>query len=250
MSVLHTCTQDGKCSFKAPFDIGISYVTEYVNIGHNDVAPSQLVSALNSNGGVVTTKPLLYTVYYEERRNLEGKNVCESHRFKKGSGQLDEIRLKDSKEIITSLEYYGFDSLVVSYTAGAWTKNVLDTTDLALPPDDDCNNDIDHENGEVVVYDMELVEHLLEYDYEATDSTGDANCSEPEVAVGFIESVYIVSGRSHLEKNDEMDATLKDTRTCSERCDSGFSIRVLMCFVPEMVVNRISHRRASISSYA
>jgi len=59
---IYTETQDGKCFIDAHFAIAMAHVMQYVSMDNNVITPTQLVQALNSNGGVRNTKAVLYTV--------------------------------------------------------------------------------------------------------------------------------------------------------------------------------------------
>lgn len=87
---IHTETQDGKCSLDAHFAVAMAHVLRYVAMGNNVITPTQLVMALNSNGGVRNTKPVLYAVNREQMNLFETEHATELKRY---------LKLKRSNDI-------------------------------------------------------------------------------------------------------------------------------------------------------
>lgn len=150
---LHTETKNGKDSHEAHFAISMAHVTRYVNMGHKGVTPSQLVCALNLNGALGNTTLMLYIVNRKVQRKFEENSTNELHRLRKCFGQVNEIRFDDSKELMTTFEYSGLDSLEMRCTSGAMSTWAPDkATAQLIPKEEEACSDRDSDNLDAVVY--------------------------------------------------------------------------------------------------
>ena len=192
--VLHTETQDGKCSIDAHFAIAMAHVTRFVNMGHNVVTPSQLVSALNSNGGLGNTKPLLYTVDREKQLEFERRSAPERKRLNKCFRRANEVEFDEAATTITAFEYSGFEASTFNCTNSTANSSNINGENEGEPlsGSESDDEDDDDDDGAIEVYDMELAENGTAFEDEEADRNVDIDSNTMEERVGLVTGVSIV----------------------------------------------------------
>ena len=115
--LIHTETQDGKCSIDAHFAIAMACIMRYVNEGNNVISPVQLVYALSNNAHLNNVSAELFSFDRSKIDQLvsdnKGFEVCNSQ-----INRINEVTFDYVANTLTIFDYSNINSIIIQLDSG------------------------------------------------------------------------------------------------------------------------------------